>query len=295
MPRAHKKESKNARNVYLRRMSLISWEGDAKVGTLVTLEGKEVAISGSFYEADMRKADVALIVREMKATPRWNVRASTDVLIRGISKVYKYGDYGVKERWLAENVPGAVVIELDGLLDLYAGQSTPCWPPNQPAPARPRAAERSGVFIPHDTNIKTKPAKAYERDPDEVDRSLRGHAVTLNLLAEFVRTAGFAPLKESKDCRHDLAWNTSKGTFVAEVKSLTGWNETAQIRLGLGQVLDYRHALKSQGKRIAGTVLAIESAPSETRWIAVCEAAGVTLVWPETMPSLFAKRVRPRS
>ena len=41
--------------------------------------------------------------------------------------------------------------------------------------------------------------------------------------------------------QYDLSWETPDATMVAEVKSLTARNEERQLRLGLGQVLRYRH------------------------------------------------------
>ena len=38
----------------------------------------------------------------------------------------------------------------------------------------------------------------------------------------------------------DLAWQKDRTVFVAEVKSITAENEEHQLRLGLGQVLQYR-------------------------------------------------------
>jgi hypothetical protein len=66
---------------------------------------------------------------------------------------------------------------------------------------------------------------------------------------------------------------------VAEVKSLTSGNETGQLRLGLGQVLHYAMLLSANGRAVR-PVLAIERAPTDLRWIALCGAHGVLLVWP---------------
>jgi len=50
-----------------------------------------------------------------------------------------------------------------------------------------------------------------------------------------------------------------------EVKIVTDSNEVAQLRTGLGQVLDYANQLGTAG--IANPILAIERAPSASRWV----------------------------
>ena len=72
---------------------------------------------------------------------------------------------------------------------------------------------------------------------------------------------------------------------VVEVKSMTETNESRQMRLGLGQVLDYSHALGGAASGVR-PVLAVERRPAESRWIEICSSAGVTLVWPETFDDL---------
>ena len=66
---------------------------------------------------------------------------------------------------------------------------------------------------------------------------------------------------------------------MAEVKSLTRGNENGQLRLGLGQVLHYAMLLGANGRPVRA-VLVIERAPTDQRWISLCAAHGVALVWP---------------
>jgi hypothetical protein len=72
---------------------------------------------------------------------------------------------------------------------------------------------------------------------------------------------------------------------VAEVKSITRPNEVKQLRLGLGQVLDYAHAIERSG-RSARAVLAVELKPRDDRWIELCRSHDVTLTWPDEWPEL---------
>ena len=79
----------------------------------------------------------------------------------------------------------------------------------------------------------------------------------------------------------DLAW-TEAGTatvVVAEVKSLTDANEEKQLRLGLGQVLRYRHLLRGSHPSVTA-VLVIEREPVDVSWAELCRDLDVALCWP---------------
>ena len=71
--------------------------------------------------------------------------------------------------------------------------------------------------------------------------------------------------------------------FFGEVKSLTSKNELLQMRRGLRQIL-HSHYLAAEENPGSGIipVLVIPSQPSD-QWIAICEEAGVALVWPNTL------------
>jgi hypothetical protein len=112
---------------------------------------------------------------------------------------------------------------------------------------------------------------------------------TQQTLSAAIRSAGHKPLSPSTrdgDPNFDLAWHDGRRSFVAEVKSLTTTNAAGQIRLGLGQVLDYQQALEVDGRTVT-PVLALEAEPSDGRWATLCERHGIRLVWPATFASLF--------
>lgn len=128
----------------------------------------------------------------------------------------------------------------------------------------------------------------FEVDPDVIDRALLGHARTQNALAAFATAMGCVTYSPGLgDPYFDLAWRTPYGSVVVvEVKSLTDGNEVGQIRLGLGQVLDYAHELREAEPSVRA-VLAVEREPLSPRWVRVCADSGVTLVWPEMFDTLF--------
>ncbi len=126
----------------------------------------------------------------------------------------------------------------------------------------------------------TQAREPFSVDPNEVDRALGAHAATQNALAAWVRSKGMAPLRPGGSAADfDLAWDDGVTFTVAEIKSLTRSNENGQLRLGLGQVLHYAMLLGANGRPIRA-VLAIERAPNDQRWISLCAAHGVALVWP---------------
>jgi hypothetical protein len=116
-------------------------------------------------------------------------------------------------------------------------------------------------------------------DPALVERALRGHSDMQNALAEVLRQAGIEPRSRlPREPNFDVAWETEGTVFVAEVKSITDDNEEEQLRLGLGQVLRYRHRLQALGHDHVVAVLAPERAPRDTSWEDLCDELGVVLL-----------------
>ena len=138
-------------------------------------------------------------------------------------------------------------------------------------------------------NRSVTPAGVFSRDDSKVERALAGHAITQNWLASYLRRHGLEPRKRSSgDPDFDIAWATSETLVVAEVKSLHKANLVHQMRVGIGQVLQYRELLRaSTGSRV-DAVLAVEFDPGEPWW-RVCDRADITLTWPPSWPGLFDK------
>lgn len=89
---------------------------------------------------------------------------------------------------------------------------------------------------------------------------------------------------------YDLGWEIDCSLFVAEIKSVTIANEERQLRLGIGQILRYRHLLARGGRQVKG-VLMLERAPTDRTWSKLCDELGILLLWPELLnrsaPALF--------
>ena len=132
----------------------------------------------------------------------------------------------------------------------------------------------------------TKPRVPFTVDPNEVDRSLGAHAATQNALADWVIAHSWTPLSPGgSGADFDLSWDDGIVLNVVEVKSITAANEARQLRLGLGQVLHYTMLLA--GGRPVRAILAIERAPTDRRWVRLCQEHGVSLVWPGEFDGLL--------
>ncbi|HEY5196504.1 MAG TPA: hypothetical protein VIJ51_05705 [Solirubrobacteraceae bacterium] len=139
-----------------------------------------------------------------------------------------------------------------------------------------------GIPFPEDRTLPDRqtamPTVVFEYDPDERDRQTRQHEALVLRLAIAIRKLGHVPLLPTGDGpRYDLAFvkDDDKSLVVIEVKSLSDNHAVHQLRLGLGQVLHYAHALSAD--RQVSPALAVPTEPP-VEWAGVCEAAGVQLI-----------------
>lgn len=160
-------------------------------------------------------------------------------------------------------------------------------------PAGP-ATELRPPFTPRDSRVQVSPGIASTADPDVSGRGLRAHRELENWLARTAASAGLHPEDPSlTDPPFDLAWRDGDELTVVEVKSITSGNETSQLRLGLGQILEYACMLR--GVTSVRPVLFVERAPSADHWEAVCQSAGVELWWPGTAKTRIGGKRMPAS
>lgn len=142
-----------------------------------------------------------------------------------------------------------------------------------------------------DAYVWTKPSPRaaslpFAVDPDKIDRGTLGHVVTQHALADFLSRRGIEPRRPRvpRDPDFDIGWRHRGFTYVGEVKSLTKANETKQLRLGLGQVLDYQDELLAHEPNVLA-VLIVERRPTDDRWLLLCQRLGVLIIWPEVFDS----------
>jgi len=263
--------------------------------TITSLRKQYVVVTGYLWE---RHTQVQDRIRRAGGHVLDEVSANTDLLVRGMpNPLYKQAEREMGTKLLAAAALGTRghhvhVIWHDDLHQLLSkGQPARC---DRLDAARPPTKARRSLgepYVPDDELACRSGHVQLQRDLNAIDRGRRGHAATRNALAEAVRKAGLLPLKPRKPSQdtpdYDLAWYQPDGRFVvAEVKSLTSDNEAQQLRLGLGQLLDYRHALVRRAREVSA-VLAVERRPASARWRMICQANGVKLVWPTTMHRLF--------
>ena len=137
------------------------------------------------------------------------------------------------------------------------------------------------AYIRADETITTETRTPFDVDPDIIDRGLQAHRILQNEVADFAHSNGYipdSPHSNPKWPNFDVSWFDESTFVVVEVKSLTSSNEVGQMRLGIGQVLDYEDVLLRQDYP-ARPVLAVEREP-DSRWFPLCRHHGIRLVWP---------------
>ena len=252
------------------------------------LQGKEIVFTGKidgYDEHDLEKIALRLGASRIKDWVNWS---TTDILVRGWSDRWKYGNFGKKEKKVAEMQSAGHrirVIDEEGFFGLRSGLPAPSLTPNVPdSPVRANAAEGGLIGAPYRAGTFADSLQGdgeYYRDPDVMDRGLKAHSSTQDALAEKLRKWGYTPLSPFYSrCNFDLAWQLSDGSIgIVEVKSNTPENEAFQIRHGLGQVLDYGQRVKERGFS-PRLFLVLEEVPIDNKyWAGLCAAHEVTLTW----------------
>ncbi len=118
-------------------------------------------------------------------------------------------------------------------------------------------------------------------DLSRLDKATARHEATVGaLIAHLSRQGIEACTYASGAPEFDAGWSRGEDIFVAEVKSLTGAREDQQIRLGVGQILDYAQQLRNAcPSTVIHPVLVLEKRPSAARWTALAEGVGLRLTW----------------
>lgn len=136
-----------------------------------------------------------------------------------------------------------------------------------------------GDYVPAAEGVQSAPRVPYAVDLDAIDRGNSAHRRTQNLMSAWARGRGFEVGSVRVGPSPDLMFRTAEGWCVVEVKSLTDANEVQQIRLGIGQVLDYCFDLRVGLAESVRPVLALERAPSNPKWVELCAHLGIWLTW----------------
>lgn len=154
-------------------------------------------------------------------------------------------------------------------------------------------ARLSGLPIGRDYQHRPAPqflAASYTRtyDTGPIQRASHQHHSLQDELAHLLLQHHLQPLEpRSCDPAFDLAWRDGERLSVVEVKSLGPDNESAQLRSGLGQVLEYRHLLARRTVHQPRAMLAVDRPPRRLHWTGVCGDVGVALLWPGRLDAIF--------
>jgi hypothetical protein len=157
----------------------------------------------------------------------------------------------------------------------------------------PDAVDDAYKSPPRGQSNRKKPV--WATDPDKVDRGTTAHTDTQDALNAALEKAGLKGKSPIDNPQFDIGWrvpNDGPVGYVTEVKSLTDENEAKQIRLAIGQVLDYVHTLcdrrdndslpaRWQGVHDFKAVIALEhESAAVDHWMGLCNSAGIILTWP---------------
>jgi hypothetical protein len=177
--------------------------------------------------------------------------------------------------------------ELVAALPKLAAVAADAAPPPEVPTAGTPLADLGADYVPADEEAAQPDRDPFPVDPAVVERGVRSHAKLQNAVAAYAAAQGFHVKKPQADNpRWDVLWTDANVVWIAEVKSLTTKNEERQLRLGLGQLLRYRHRLLKNGID-ARAVLAVEREPVDLEWQELCDGLGVVLAW----PAVFEQRL----
>lgn len=259
-------------------------------GRLVDLRGELVSFTGWLSQP---RADYVRQIRRRGGRHQRHVSQAITVLVQGTPNAqYKWVNFGTKLREIAyfqECGERIYVIREEELIRLLDGEPLTA---AESKSARRTAASPFGVTFRRASTRRTDRALAAARlvtiDLDELERRTLAHHRLVNQLADLIENMGRQPLSPSRsDCQFDVGFEVGSTFHVIEVKTTSRGNEVQQMRLGLGQVLHYRHHLLSGYDRVTAH-LVLSAEPSLAYDMAdVCEAHRVRVSWAPDFDGLF--------
>ncbi|WP_413769001.1 hypothetical protein [Rhodococcus pyridinivorans] len=192
------------------------------------------------------------------------------------------------QRARSQRQPHIHVVDADGFADLLEDKPARC--------QRLRASKGTIVIPPLSGGgifggplVHRRPtvrrAKALTIDLGALDAGTAAHENVVRLLGEYLEDKGIDPQRPARrGPAFDIGWQRGNIYFVGEVKSLGGASEDQQIRLGLGQVLDYAHQLSDRHK--VQPVLILERQPLGARWETLARSLKVLLTYGPDFPGV---------
>jgi hypothetical protein len=129
-------------------------------------------------------------------------------------------------------------------------------------------------------SVRSTAPEPFTWDADEKDAHTREHADVLTRLAEVLVEAGCPPVEGRRGrLACDLLFRTRGGEFViVEAKSLPAGSDDHQLRIGIGQLVQYRSAMAARLPTAPRAVLAVPRAPVNfADWRQACRSVDIEL------------------
>ncbi|MFI9263390.1 hypothetical protein ACIG5C_03310 [Streptomyces werraensis] len=273
-------------------------------GWVHSLKGQTLCFTGKIVVDGKRlvRAECVRRAEQQRAAAKTDFSSEVSLVVHGdlsgkqVSDTKRnYSDTLVgaeRERGLGRHVH---VVDEEGFGNLIHGFPAPCLELRSPS-----RGGRPVVVPPHAAyDVLGAPLRARRRgrstarelkvDLSSLDEGTAAHERTVDALIKHLARRGTQTHAFAKNSpRFDAGWTVGKDIFVAEVKSLTGTSQDQQIRLGIGQVLDYAHQLRTRtgGGSSIRPVLVLEKKPADDRWSSLAQAVGIRLTWAPRFPGI---------
>ncbi|WP_328410780.1 hypothetical protein OG542_12830 [Streptomyces violaceus] len=265
-------------------------------GWVYSLSGQTLCFTGKVLIDDewVIRKDCADIAQQLGASWKPDFSRKITVFVHGdlasqaVTDAHReYSKKLVRAAWERDRGYHVCVVDGDGFADLIGGHPARCRELQRARGAYdhvlvlPQAGDGilGGPLRRHTVGHHDSGALAL--DLAHLDKGTEAHESTIAALIEYLSRQHIELRAHARNApRFDAGWSRDDDVFIAEVKSLTGASEDQQIRLGIGQVLDYAHQL--QLARTYGRirpVLVLEKQPTDPRWTSLAEASGILLTW----------------
>lgn len=163
------------------------------------------------------------------------------------------------------------------------------------APESPSSGVEEELGVPYIYGHAELTAGSSEqlRDWDALDRSTKVHMDLQNSLAEYIRELGLDPKSpNTNEPQFDIAWRHGTTDVVVEVKSVNSDNRRQQVRLGIGQVLEYVSILNDVVAGDYRPVLLLSETPIEIDYL-TANYTGVIIIGPDQFAELGLEDLAP--
>ncbi|MGW0547747.1 hypothetical protein [Streptomyces altiplanensis] len=265
-------------------------------GTVRRLNGQTICFTGRVlvdgeWTVRTRCAERA---RQQDATPKTDFSRKVTLVVYGdlASKVVTddrrtYSSTLVEAEAERRRGRHVCVVDGDGFSKLLRRRPAPCLELRRARTGRVRPVAAAPIEAPilgGPLRVRRTGRRALgdlTLDLSRLDEATAVHEATVGALIAHLSHQGIEACTYASGApEFDAGWSRGEDIFVAEVKSLTGAREDQQIRLGVGQILDYAHQLRSAcPSTVIHPVLVLEKRPSAARWTALTDSVGLRLTW----------------